>query len=200
MSFKSLEKIAKALVVDGKGILAADETVGALTKRFEQLKIDSTPESRRDYRELLFANPDVADCISGVIMQDETIRQRAANGQGMVDILLKQGIIPGIKVDTGEKPLAGCENETITEGLDGMRERLKGYRSMGAQFAKWRAVIRIGDQLPSQTCIRANAQALGRYAALCQEQVIVPIIEPEVLMEGAHTIKRCKKVTGAMIT
>jgi fructose-bisphosphate aldolase class I len=199
MSFQSLEKITRALLVDGKGILAADETVGTLTKRFEHLQIQSTPESRRDYRELLFATPHAADCISGIIMYDETIRQRASNGKRLIDILLDQGVIPGIKVDTGAKPLAGCKDETVTEGLDGLRERLEDYHSIGAQFAKWRAVIRIADQLPSQTCTIVNAHALGRYAALCQEQDIVPIIEPEVLMEGAHTIDRCKTVTGDVL-
>jgi fructose-bisphosphate aldolase, class I len=199
MSFQSLETIAKALLADGKGILAADETVGTLTKRFEQLKIPSTPQSRRDYRELLFTTPGSAGFISGIIMYDETIRQQASNGKRLIDILLDQGIIPGIKVDTGAKPLAGAEDETVTEGLDGLRERLKDYRSIGAQFAKWRAVIRITDQLPSQTCINVNAHALGRYAALCQEQGMVPIVEPEVLMEGAHTIERCKMVTSEVL-
>ena len=199
MPFQSLETIAKALVAEGKGILAADETVGTLTKRFDQLRIPSTPESRRDYRELLFTTPGSARFISGVIMYDETIRQQASNGKWLADILLEQGIIPGIKVDTGAKPLAGCENETVTEGLDGLRERLKDYRATGAQFAKWRAVIRITDQLPSQTCVNVNAHALGRYAVLCQEQGIVPIVEPEVLMEGPHTIERCNMVTGEVL-
>jgi fructose-bisphosphate aldolase class I len=199
MPFQSLETIAQTLVTNGKGILAADETVGTLTKRFEQLKIQSTPESRRDYRELLFATPGSAHFISGVIMYDETIRQQASNSKRMVDILLDQGIIPGIKVDTGAKPLAGCEDETVTEGLDGLRERLKDYSALGAQFAKWRAVIRITDQLPSQTCISVNAHALGRYAALCQEQGMVPIVEPEVLMEGSHTIDRCNAVTSEVL-
>jgi fructose-bisphosphate aldolase class I len=195
MNTHSLESIAKALVADGKGILAADETAGTLTRRFEKLKISSTPESRRDYRELLFTASDSADFISGVIMYDETIRQQASNGTPLPHILVNHGIIPGIKVDTGAQPLAGCDGETITEGLDGLRERLKDYRAIGAQFAKWRAVIRITDQLPSQTCISVNAHALARYAALCQEQGIVPIVEPEVLMEGAHTIDRCNEVT-----
>jgi fructose-bisphosphate aldolase, class I len=199
MNSQSLGTIAMALVANGKGILAADETVGALTKRFEQLKILSTPESRRDYRELLFTTPGSADFISGVIMHDETIRQHASNGKRLTDILLDQDIIPGVKVDTGAKPLAGSEDETVTEGLDGLRERLKDYRAIGAQFAKWRAVIRITDQLPSQTCVNVNAHALGRYAALCQEQGIVPIVEPEVLMEGAHTIDRCSAVTGEVL-
>jgi len=199
MSLQSLESIAKALVADGKGILAADETAGTLTKRFEKLKIPSTPESRRDYRELLFTTSGSADFISGVIMYDETIRQRTSSGKPFPDILLQQGIIPGIKVDTGAKPLAGCDKETVTEGLDGLRERLQEYRAIGARFAKWRAVIRIANQLPSQTCVNVNAHALGRYAALCQEQGIVPIIEPEVLMDGAHTIDGCGEVTGKVL-
>jgi fructose-bisphosphate aldolase, class I len=199
MNLQNPEEIAKALVADGKGILAADETVGTITKRFEQLRIPSTPESRRDYRELLFTTPDSSDFISGVIMYDETIRQQTSNGKRMPECVLDQGIIPGIKVDTGAKPLAGCPDETITEGLDGLRERLRDYHALGAQFAKWRAVIRITDQLPSRTCISVNAHALGRYAALSQEQGLVPIVEPEVLMEGAHTIERCGAVTGEVL-
>ena len=199
MNLQGPEAVAKALVADGKGILAADETVGTLTKRFEALKIPSTFESRRDYRELLFTTPGSANFISGVIMYDETIRQESASGTQLPEILVQQGIIPGIKVDTGAKPLAGFEGETITEGLDGLRDRLKGYRAMGARFAKWRAVIRIADQLPSQTCVDANGHVLGRYAALCQEQGIVPIVEPEVLMDGAHTIERCYEVTGRVL-
>jgi fructose-bisphosphate aldolase, class I len=199
MPSMSLEKIARTLVADGKGILAADETVGTLTKRFEQLKIPSTPESRRDYRELLFTTPGSPNFINGIIMYDETIRQQASNGKRLADIVLGQGILAGIKVDTGAKPLAGSEDETVTEGLDGLRDRLKDYRAIGAQFAKWRAVIRIADRLPSATCVHVNAHALGRYAALCQEQGIVPIVEPEVLMEGAHTIDRCSTVTGEVL-
>jgi fructose-bisphosphate aldolase, class I len=199
MSSQNLETIAKALLADSKGILAADETIGTLTKRFEQLTIQSTPESRRNYRELLFATPHADNFISGVIMYDETIRQQGTNGTRLIDITKDRGVIPGIKVDTGAKPLACCPDEAVTEGLEGLRERLKDYHSLGAQFAKWRAVIRIADQLPSQTCIRANAHALGRYAALCQEQDIVPIIEPEVLMDGAHTLDRCERVTGEVL-
>jgi len=195
----SLETIAKTLVAGGKGILAADETVGTLTKRFEKLKIPSTVESRRDYREMLFTAPGSADFISGVILYDETIRQRSSSGIPLPDILLRQGIIPGIKVDAGAKALAGSEGETVTEGLDGLRERLRDYRAIGAQFAKWRAVIRITDRLPSHTCVDANVHALGRYAALCQEQDIVPIVEPEVLMEGNHTIERCNEVTADVL-
>jgi fructose-bisphosphate aldolase, class I len=196
MPFDNLEASAQALVADGKGILAADETVTTLTRRFEQLKIPSTPESRREYRELLFTTSGSSNYISGAIMYDETIRQQASNGKQLLEVLRTQGIIPGIKVDTGAKPLAGSQHETITEGLDGLRERLKEYRVLGAKFAKWRAVIRIADQLPSENCISANAHALGRYAALCQEQGLVPIVEPEVLMDGAHTIERCEEVTG----
>ena len=196
---QSLEAIAKGLVADDKGILASDETVGTLTKRFDKLKIPSTPETRRDYREMLFTAPGSAEFIGGVILYDETIRQRNANGVPLPDILLKQEIIPGIKVDTGAKPLAASEGETVTEGLDGLRDRLRDYRAMGARFAKWRAVIRITDRLPTQTCVSVNAHALGRYAALCQEQEIVPIVEPEVLMEGEHTIDRCGEVTGQVL-
>ncbi|MGO9062636.1 MAG: class I fructose-bisphosphate aldolase [Candidatus Binataceae bacterium] len=199
MRLQDQEAVAKALVADGKGILAADETVGTLTKRFETLKIASTPESRRDYRDLLFTTLGAANFINGVIMYDETIRQQASDGMPLPDVLVQQGVIPGIKVDTGAKPLAGFEGETVTEGLDGLRDRLKEYCALGARFAKWRAVIRITDQLPSQTCVDTNAHALGRYAALCQEQGIVPIVEPEVLMDGAHTIERCHEVTGRVL-
>jgi fructose-bisphosphate aldolase, class I len=194
-----LEKIAQSLLADGKGILAADETIATLTRRFEQLKIPSTPESRREYRELLFTTSGSSNYISGAIMYDETIRQQASNSKQLLDVLRDQGIIPGIKVDTGAKPLAGSQQETITEGLDGLRERLKEYRVLGAQFAKWRAVIRIADQLPSDNCVTANAHALSRYAALCQEQDLVPIVEPEVLIDGAHTIDRCEEVTGKVL-
>lgn len=196
---QGLAAIARALVADGKGILAADETVGTLTGRFEKLKIPSTPETRGDYRELLFTAPGSAEFISGVILYDETIRQRGSNGAPLPDILLKQGIIPGIKVDTGAKPLARSEGETVTEGLDGLRDRLKDYYAMGARFAKWRAVIRITDRLPSTMNISVNAHALGRYAALCQEQGFVPIVEPEVLMAGSHSIARCAEVTGQVL-
>ena len=199
MPFDNLEATAQALMADGKGILAADETVTTLTRRFEQLKIPSTPESRRQYRELLFSTSGSSNYISGAIMYDETIRQQASNGKQLLQVLRDQGIIPGIKVDSGAKPLAGSQQETITEGLDGLRERLKEYRGFGAQFAKWRAVIRIADQLPTDNCISVNAHALGRYAALCQEQGLVPIVEPEVLMDGAHTIERCEEVSGKVL-
>lgn len=194
-----LEATAKALVADGKGILAADETVGTITKRLETLKIESTENSRRTYREMLFTAPGEADFISGVIMYDETIRQKSSGGTPLAEVLSKQGIIPGIKVDTGAKELAGSPDEKVTEGLDGLRDRLKEYRQMGARFAKWRGVIRITDTLPSPMCVSANAHALARYAALCQEQGLVPIVEPEVLMDGAHTIDRCEEVTSHVL-
>ena len=162
MTTVDLKKTAKALVADGKGILAADETPATLTKRFEALKISSTPASRRDYREMFFTTADAARFISGVIMQDETIQQKSSSGTSLADVLEKQGIIPGIKVDTGAKSLAGFPNETVTEGLDGLRDRLENYHRMGARFAKWRAVIRIGDGLPSATCVKVNAHALAR--------------------------------------
>ncbi|THK35710.1 fructose-bisphosphate aldolase class I [Ensifer sp. MPMI2T] len=194
-----LGSIATALVAKGKGILAADETVPTLTKRFDALKIRSTEQSRRAYREMLFTSAGAAEFISGVIMYDETIRQKSSSGVSFAQLLSDRGILPGIKVDTGAKPLAGSSDEKITEGLDGLRDRLSEYRSMGARFAKWRAVIRIADGLPSTACVRANAHALGRYAALCQEQHLVPIVEPEVLMDGSHTIERCEEVTGVVL-
>jgi fructose-bisphosphate aldolase class I len=199
MSTADLESTAKALVAQGKGILAADETPETLTKRFAALKMNSTPDSRRTYREMFFTTPGVAEFISGVIMQDETIHQKSFTGTPLSGVLTKQGIIAGIKVDTGAKPLALRPEERITEGLDGLRDRLKEYRQMGARFAKWRAVIRIAGGLPSRTCVRVNANALARYAALCQEQGLVPIVEPEVLMDGSHTIERCEEVTGGVL-
>lgn len=199
MKSPNLESIALSLVAEGKGILAADETIPTLTKRFDTLGIPSTAESRRNYREMLFTSAGCAEFISGVIMYDETIRQKGAAGAPLAELLAARGILPGIKVDTGAKPLAGSPDETVTEGLDGLRGRLSEYRTMGARFAKWRAVIRITDVLPSSACVSANAQALARYAALCQEQDLVPIVEPEVLMDGAHTIERCEKVTGVVL-
>jgi fructose-bisphosphate aldolase class I len=196
---EQLEGIARALVADGKGILAADETVPTLTRRFNALGIPSTEESRRTYREMLFTTPGAAAFISGVIMQDETIRQHSSGGAPLIQVLADQGMLPGIKVDTGAKQLAGSPGETVTEGLDGLRDRLAEYRGLGARFAKWRAVIRISGELPSRACIRANAHALARYAALCQEQKLVPIVEPEVLMNGSHTIERCEEATGAVL-
>ena len=194
-----MEQTARALVAEGKGILAADETVPTLTKRFATLKIESTEDSRRAYRELFFTTPDMSAFISGVILQDETIRQKNAGDRPLPEVLSRQGVIPGIKVDTGAKMLAGSPEETVTEGLDGLRDRLKDYAAMGARFAKWRAVIRITDRLPSPMCVQANAHALAQYAALCQEQGIVPVVEPEVLMDGAHTIERCEEVTGSVL-
>jgi fructose-bisphosphate aldolase class I len=199
MTVTDLITTAQALVAGGKGILAADETPGTLTRRLDALKITSTPESRRDYREMFFTTPGIAEFISGVIMQDETIRQTSANGTPLADVLAQQGILPGIKVDNGAKPLAGAPGENITEGLDGLRDRLKEYRAMGARFAKWRAVIAVSDTLPSATCVKVNAHALARYAILCQEQAIVPIVEPEVLMDGAHSIERCEEVTANVL-
>ena len=199
MTHHELEQTARELVADDKGILAADETVATLTKRFAALKIESTEDSRRAYRELFFTTPDISTFISGVILQDETIRQKNAAGIPLAEVLSKQGIIPGIKVDTGAKVLAGSPEEKVTEGLDGLRDRLKEYAAMGARFAKWRVVIRITDALPSPMCVSVNAHALARYAALCQEQRIVPIVEPEVLMDGAHSIERCEEVTSSVL-
>jgi fructose-bisphosphate aldolase class I len=194
-----LESTARALVAGGKGILAADETPGTLTRRLDALKIVSTPDSRRDYREMFFTTSGIAEFISGVIMQDETIRQKSTKGILLADVLAQQGILPGIKVDNGAKPLAGSPGENITEGLDGLRERLNEYRGMGARFAKWRAVIAVSDTLPSASCVNVNAHALARYAALCQEQGVVPIVEPEVLMDGPHSIERCEEVTANVL-
>jgi fructose-bisphosphate aldolase class I len=187
------------LVADGKGILAADETPGTLTKRFDALGIPSTEQSRRTYREMLFTAPDAATFISGVIMQDETIRQKSSTGMPLAQLLASRGIVPGIKVDTGAKPLALAPGETVTEGLDGLRDRFAEYRGMGARFAKWRAVIHIADGQPSRACMSANADALARYAALCQEASLVPIVEPEVLMDGSHSIERCEEVTAMVL-
>ncbi|HXJ80604.1 MAG TPA: class I fructose-bisphosphate aldolase [Candidatus Methylomirabilis sp.] len=198
MSYDDLERVAQALVADGKGILAADETPATLTKRFDALGIRSTGETRRAYRDMLFTS-DAAEFISGVIMQDETIRQTSIDGTPLARVLSNQGIVPGIKVDTGTERLAGSLDERVTEGLDGLRDRLSEYHRMGARFAKWRAVIRITHALPSAACVSANAHALGRYAALCQEQRLVPIVEPEVLMDGPHTIERCEEVTSRVL-
>jgi fructose-bisphosphate aldolase class I len=170
-----------------------------LTRRFDSLGIESTEQSRRAYREMLFTTMGAAEFISGAILYDETIRQKSSDGKPLAEVLMSQGIVPGIKVDTGAEPLAGSPEERVTEGLDGLRDRLAEYHGMGARFAKWRAVIRITDTLPSVACASANAHALARYAALCQEQQLVPIVEPEVLMDGAHTIERCEKVTGAVL-
>ncbi len=190
-----LEEIAAAMVAPGKGILAADESTPTIKKRFDTIQAESTADSRRDYREMLFRTPAMRDFISGVILYEETLRQKAADGTPIADVIKGQGAIPGIKVDTGAKDLAGHAGEKITEGLDGLRGRLADFYGLGARFAKWRAVINIAKDLPSGACVSGNAQALARYAALCQEAGIVPIIEPEVIMEGAHTIDRCFEVT-----
>jgi fructose-bisphosphate aldolase class I len=197
--FEGIQAIAAALVANGKGILAADETVPTLTRRFEALGIPSTEESRRTYREMLFTAPGAAEFFGGVIMQDETIRQRGSCGLPLAQVLSDQGIVPGVKVDAGAKPLAGWPGEMVTEGLDGLRNRLAEYRGLGAQFAKWRAVFHIANDLPTQACVSANTHALARYAALCQEQALVPIVEPEVLMDGSHGIERCEEVTGIVL-
>jgi fructose-bisphosphate aldolase class I len=191
-----LARVARAMVVKNKGILAADESTGTIKKRFDGIRLESTEEHRRSYREMLFTAPGASSWISGVILYDETIRQKTRDGVPFPAYLEKNGIIPGIKVDTGAKPLAQFPGETITEGLDGLRERLAEYRKLGARFAKWRAVIDIGADIPTRFAIAANAHALARYAALCQEQDIVPIVEPEVLMDGAHSIERCEEVTS----
>jgi fructose-bisphosphate aldolase, class I len=194
-----LEHTARALVSRGKGIMAADETPGTLTKRFAALKIPSTAETRRDYRQLLLTAPGLAEHISGVILQEETIRQESAAGAPLVAVCREHDILPGIKVDAGTRPLAGWPGEQVTEGLDGLRERLVEYRGLGASFAKWRAVFRVSSALPTRACVAANAHALARYASLCQEQEIVPIVEPEVLMDGDHTIERSEEVTGTVL-
>jgi fructose-bisphosphate aldolase class I len=191
-----LHDTARAIVADHKGILAADESTGTIAKRFDSIGVESTEENRRSYRQLLFTAPDMEDFIGGVILYDETIRQSADDGTPFGDVLAAKGSIPGIKVDTGAHDQAGFPGEKVTEGLDGLRGRLDEYRSLGARFAKWRAVITIGDGIPTVACIRANAHALARYAALCQEADIVPIVEPEVLMDADNTIERCYEVTS----
>ena len=199
MNSDVLRATASALVAPGKGILAADESSGTIQKRFDSIGVESTEGNRRTYRELLFTSPHIEESISGVILYDETIRQRASDGRPLSEVLSSQGVIPGIKVDKGAHPLPGCSGESVTEGLDGLRERLAEYSQLGARFAKWRAVIAIDDVLPSLRCIEANAHALARYAALCQEADLVPIVEPEVLMDGAHTIDRCEEVTTQVL-
>jgi fructose-bisphosphate aldolase class I len=190
MTVEELQQIARAIVADGKGILAADESTGTIKKRFDSIGVESTEETRRAYRDLLFTTEGVEDYIGGVILYDETIRQKTSDGTPFPNLLASKGIIPGIKVDTGAKPLAHAEGETVTEGLDGLRERLAEYRELGARFAKWRAVISIREHIPSEYAIWVNAHALARYAALVQEAQMVPIVEPEVLMDGDHTIER----------
>ena len=196
MNLDQLNKTADAMVRPGKGILAADESSSTIKKRFDAIGVESTADNRRDYREFLFRSTDaMRNYISGVILYDETIRQSAKDGTPLVKIIADTGAIPGIKVDAGAKPLPFSPGETVTEGLDGLRERLKDYHGLGARFAKWRAVIDIGERKPSYAAILANAHALARYAALCQEADIVPIVEPEVLMDGGHDIQTCAQVT-----
>jgi fructose-bisphosphate aldolase class I len=191
-----LNAIANRMVAPGKGILAADESTGSITKRFESIRLDSTETNRRDYREMLFsAEEAMKSCISGVILFDETLRQKSAGGTSLVDVIKAAGAVPGIKLDKGPKPLPFTNGETVTEGLDGLADRVAEYARLGAEFAKWRAVITIGDGMPSHNCIHANAHALARYAAICQAGGIVPMVEPEVLMDGDNDIDTCAEVT-----
>lgn len=199
MNKQELIETVKALMQYGKGLLAMDESTTTCNKRFAALEIPQTEETRRSYRELIITTPCLANSISGVILYDETIRQHTKNGTSFIAVLAEAGIIPGIKVDLGAKNMAGFPNEKITEGLDGLRQRLKEYATLGARFAKWRAVITIGDGMPTDGCIDANVHALARYAALCQEAGIVPITEPEVLMAGGHSLQRCAEVTGKVL-
>lgn len=195
MSVQELIKTAKTLASDGKGLLAMDESNPTCNKRFAKLGIPQTEEARRAYRELILTTQGLNQCLSGLILYDETIRQSKKDGTPFIKVILDSGMIPGIKVDEGATDLAGYPGEKITEGLDGLRQRLKEYFEMGARFAKWRAVITIGDGIPTRTCIESNTHLLARYAALCQEAGIVPIVEPEVLMDGDHTLKKCREVT-----
>ncbi len=199
MNTQELIDTARKLVAGDKGILAMDESNPTCNKRFAKLGIPQTEEARRAYRELIITTPDLGESISGVILYDETIRQQKKDGTPFVKVLADARIIPGIKVDTGAKDMASHPGEKITEGLDGLRDRLKEYFNMGARFAKWRAVIAIGDGIPSRGCIEANAHALARYAALCQEAGLVPVVEPEVLMDGEHTMERCREVTEEVL-
>ncbi|HHP7244157.1 MAG TPA: class I fructose-bisphosphate aldolase [Elainellaceae cyanobacterium] len=192
---KELRATARAMVAEGKGILAMDESNGTCNKRLAKVGVDQTEEMRRAYRELILATPKLGDFISGAILYDETIRQSAQDGTPFTNVMSDKGMIVGIKVDTGAKDLAGHSNEKVTEGLDGLRDRIAEYYQMGARFAKWRAVITIGDGIPTDACIEGNAHALARYAALCQEGGLVPIVEPEVLINGSHTIEQCDAVT-----
>jgi fructose-bisphosphate aldolase, class I len=199
MNIGELNAVARAMVAKNKGLLAADESTSTIKKRFDTIKLESTEENRRAYRELLFTAPGAADYISGVILYDETIRQKTKDGVPFTTYLTQNKMIPGIKVDMGAKPLAGFPGETMTDGLDGLPARMAEYYKLGARFAKWRAVIDIGAGIPTQYAIAANAEGLARYAAICQEAQIVPIVEPEVLMDGAHTIERCEEVTNAVL-
>jgi fructose-bisphosphate aldolase, class I len=196
MAGRELREVAESIVADHKGILAADESTGTIKKRFDSIGVESTEESRRAYRNLLFATPGMEEFIGGVILYDETIRQRADDGTPFAELLASKGVVPGIKVDTGAHDLALHPGEKVTEGLDGLRERSSEYRRLGARFAKWRAVITIGDGIPTDACISANAHALARYAAICQEQDLLPIVEPEVLMDADNTIERCYDATA----
>lgn len=201
MSAAELVQTARAMVAKGKGLLAADESTGTIEKRFDSIGVANSEDNRRAYRDMLFTTRGLGEHISGVILYDETLRQKSPKGISFAELLAKQGVIPGIKVDTGAKPLAFCKGETVTEGLDGLAKRCAEYYRLGARFAKWRAVITIDDgkngatPIPSATCIWANAHALARYAAICQEQGLVPIVEPEVLMNGNHTIEHCQEIT-----
>jgi len=199
MNLQELERIAGSLVADYKGLLAADESNSTIEKRFKGIGVTSSEETRRAYREMLFTTPGVEKFISGVILYDETLRQKTKEGVPFADYLGRLGVIPGIKVDKGAKPLAGSPTEKITEGLDGLRERLQEYYRLGARFAKWRAVIDVAAEIPTEYCLRANAQALARYAVLCQEAGLVPIVEPEVLMDGVHTLERCADISSATL-
>jgi fructose-bisphosphate aldolase class I len=201
VTMNSLNEIARAMVAPGKGLLAADESSGTIKKRFDSINVESTEDRRRAYREMLFRTDGAADHISGVILFDETIRQKAADGTPLVELLEKQGILPGIKVDKGTVALAKSPNEVVTEGLDGLRARMVEYRELGAKFAKWRAVINIDTKnaVPSQYALNVNAQGLARYAAICQDEGIVPIVEPEVLMDGDHSLETCSTVTTATL-
>jgi fructose-bisphosphate aldolase class I len=200
MNASQLKDTANALVADDKGLLAMDESTPTCNKRFAKLGIPQTAETRRTYRELIVTTPGLGESISGAILCDETIRQQKKDGTPFAKALADAGIIPGIKVDTGAKELAGHPGEKVTEGLDGLRDRLAEYSKMGARFAKWRAVIVVGDGIPSRAAIEANAQALARYAGLCQEAGLVPVVEPEVLMDGGHTLERCCKRFSASFT
>ena len=199
MNSQTLKDTATALFADSKGLLAMDESTGTCNKRFAQMGIPQTVEARRAYREMIVTTPGLSEFIGGAILYDETIRQQTGDGTPFVKVLLDAGIIPGIKVDMGAKELAGHPGEKVTEGLDGLRDRLAEYSRLGARFAKWRAVIAIGKDIPSRGCIEANAQALARYAALCQEAGLVPIVEPEVLMDGDHSPERCVTVTEKVL-
>lgn len=199
MSKQELETVAQAMVAKGKGILAADESLGTIKRRFDSIKIESNENTRRAYREMLFTTKGIEEAISGVILFDETIRTSASDGTSFPQVLSRKGIIPGIKVDKGTVELPGFPGEVVTEGLDGLRQRVKEYKDLGAKFAKWRAVISIGNGIPTAACIEANAHALARYAALCQEGGLVPIVEPEVLLDGNHTVERCQEVTEATL-